>query len=465
MWYSKSSNQTALFFTIVSCALIATSHSSATMVERKKFFTDIMGIDETTFNGNNNNAIANAITFGAPSKDPFLSGHTALATAYIHKLDPKTLKATDTKFQAGYFEEMSIKELRDATKIMTPGGGIFNVVEAIDPHKNDDVLKKVDSGALQALAQNKDAVFQIASNFNGLEFVGPKGHQVHNLTSYLRDNTQGPFASISGFPGLVLRDYYVFHTATTADTPGSPTQAQLALAKNPYIWGQSKDDKKTNTNNGQINFLDQTNIPVKQGYVILDNTTINNPEDEIEKMKIGYHGNLQVTFGFKEYSGKHHEKVDDTTQIINQVFTAAMDTTRNANTPENKKVAQAILRAAYEGTLRAALFKGKKNVILTLIGGGVFENDIRWIANVIKDLENLIISSGLNVTLIVFNSAGYDQTMWKGAETTLLDVVKATGGTLMRYSQQKPEGTVLYEPPHSGTLVHQFASGLHDIAG
>ena len=69
----------------------------------------------------------------------------------------------------------------------------------------------VDIGALQADPANKDAVFQVASNFNALETMTPFNQlNVNSIQDYWVDPTQGPRASISAAPGLFYRRYYYF---------------------------------------------------------------------------------------------------------------------------------------------------------------------------------------------------------------------------------------------------------------
>jgi len=65
---------------------------------------------------------------------------------------------------------------------------------------------------MQADSENLGAVFQVASNFNALETTyATQNIDEHLLTSYIHDKTQGPFASISAAPGLLLRRYFPFY--------------------------------------------------------------------------------------------------------------------------------------------------------------------------------------------------------------------------------------------------------------
>ena len=60
-----------------------------------------------------------------------------------------------------------------------------------------------DIGALQASAPPR-TLFQVASQFNCLEAPGAF---ITEVADYLHDPTQGPRASVSAFPGTLLRHY------------------------------------------------------------------------------------------------------------------------------------------------------------------------------------------------------------------------------------------------------------------
>src|SRR5262249_24850486 len=143
----------------------------------------------------------------------------------------------------------------------------------------------------------------------------------------------------------------------------------------PGEWRQRK--------NRQVNLLADTPLPMSRaGYVQLADVPFDPGEQEkhLLAMKVAYHGQVQVSHGFKPTAQAHY-RIDDPQQIVSQVFTAAADFgSSNCNLlspgqPAAVRDAAAgwgktIQLAAYEGTLRAAAAHGKKRVILTMIGGG-----------------------------------------------------------------------------------------------
>lgn len=292
------------------------------------------------------------------------------------------------KFQTGFFEEISLKTLREVSYAKTTeNAGTFNVIAGENTKNSSWFRHKLDIGAVQALSANKDAVFQVASNFSALEPTGTSHVPESGVTEYIYDHTQGPFASISAAPGVIYRMYYIFYSSQT------PAEQ----------WRQTTDK--------QIKLLDifekdSLNLfPTKNGYVVWSSMEGDVSPSDINKIKIGYHGNIQVTFGF--VLGNNQVEINDSSQIINQVFTAAIDfggtNSFLRDNPQAIKRGKLILDAAYEGTIKAAALHGKRKVFLTLIGGGVFGNDWDWIAESIVKNEDFIKKSGLDVTLFVYN--------------------------------------------------------------
>jgi secreted trypsin-like serine protease len=79
-------------------------------------------------------------------------------------------------------------------------------------------------------------------------------------------------------------------------------------------------------------------------------------------------------------------------------------------------IAQQMLIAAYEGTLLAAVRYGeqiselkreRQQVFLTLMGCGVFNNKLEWVAQAIEHCMDTIVDHSLDVTLVVFDAASH----------------------------------------------------------
>jgi len=339
---------------------------------------------------------------------------------------------TGKEYQAGFFTNPTIITLREqAAKLEQVGNGTFNIVIGLDTKLNSSHRHTVDIGLLQANPDNIDAVFQVASNFSALEPTGISHYPEGGITGYIYDYTQGPFASISAAPGLFYRMYGIFYDPT----------------KPPTDWRQTKEH--------QIELLGGTSkyprlkevFPVTNGYV----NYLYNPESlnllftekDYEEIRIGYHRDIQVLYGFT--NGDKQYDIKDKQQVINQVFTAAIDfgslNASSQNNPIVIKRAQALLDAAYEGTFLAAATNKKKKVFLTLIGGGVFGNDISWIANAMVKNKNFIKDYGLDVTLIVYDYSKVKHSNQAKSlnefKKVIRELIEFTGGTVIINGEKK----------------------------
>lgn len=391
----------------------ATTTKKSELHLRDKFFKDTMGVSEEDF-------------LDYYDTDPelikkFIEHDASNDLFFIHGTE---------RYQAGKFDSFSLAKLNgllnDKPK---PGGGKLSIIEAQNtPGKSYE--QYVDVGSLQAQPENRDAVFQVASNFSALEPTH-KGHAPEDgISAYTRDKTQGPFASISAAPGLIYRMYYIFYSAKTE----------------PKEWRQ--------TTERQINLLDSTQFtPEKRymlnGYITLpqdDANELKKLAEQLEKdyknIKVGVHRDIQVAFG--RVKGNYHETVTDPHQIIHQVFTAAVDFGgTNAALRENsdaQKIGQLILNAAYEGTIKSAAAHNKKKVYLTLIGGGVFANELSRIGKAIKRQVGTIRDFGLDVTVIIWDSTKSSTTQMDELKEILKELVQQTGGTHIVYSPDFPQG-------------------------
>jgi hypothetical protein len=62
---------------------------------------------------------------------------------------------------------------------------------------------------LHAAPENAGALFQVASQFNLLEMVGPSVTPEHGVTRYQHDHTQGPACAIAAGAATIYRNYFV----------------------------------------------------------------------------------------------------------------------------------------------------------------------------------------------------------------------------------------------------------------
>lgn len=272
------------------------------------------------------------------------------------------IEALGRVYHAGRFETPTLAQLR--ARVATPS--------ALAPLRLTMLLGAsplTDIGALQATA-TPGSLFQVASQFNCLEAPGP---YLVPVADYFSDYTQGPRASISAFPGTLLRQY----AAPAADGA-----------------------RFVQTNDRQIELLGDA-IPAtvaraQSGYLRSDGVT--DPaalaaalEANFESIRVGVHDDVEVVLG-ADWDGEVQGE-----RRIAQVFTStyASGYSREGamGAEVHHEVCRHLLRAAYLGTLLAAVSLGKRTVVLTAIGGGVFRNphpliwdSILWAADQVAPL-------------------------------------------------------------------------------
>ena len=255
-----------------------------------------------------------------------------------------TVRGAGREFCGGRFSTPSVGELRQAVvaRPAAPSVVRFSVLEGDSP--------ATDIGALQAMAPD-DTLFQAASQFNCLESPGP---YLSRVAEYLIDPTQGPRASVSAFPAALVRTYAAPDGAGGRFVQVPDRQIELLADALPASIGR-----------------------VESGYLQLSRVrdreaAAESLEARFEHIRVGVHDEAQVVLGHAWDGAVEGEP------RIAQVFTSTLAAAGygggEAFEGPVERICRSLLRAAYLGTLLAAIHLGKSRVVLTLIGGGVFGN-------------------------------------------------------------------------------------------
>jgi len=257
-----------------------------------------------------------------------------------------TLRVGENAWNAGRFATPTIAEMRQrATKT---GGKIrLWVLDGASP--------ATDVGSLQATAPD-GTLFQAASQFNCLESPGP---HVTPVSNYFYDRTQGPRASISAFPGTLLRHY-------SAPRPDGSRFVQTDADQLDLLAGVFGPDVAR----VQSGYLMSHNVRDPIGLVAALTTNF-------DSIRVGVHEGVQVVLGY-DFEGSVQ---DSQRRRVAQVFTSTVAAGGYGGGgslagAEFEAACRQLLRAAYLGTLLAAVTLSQRYVVLTLIGGGVFGNPI-----------------------------------------------------------------------------------------
>jgi len=330
------------------------------------------------------------------------------ATAFtIDARGTATLAVDGRTWHAGRFEPLSISSLRDS--VQRQGDG------ASRPHVRlwvfDGASPVMDIGALQAMDGN-GTLFQVASQFNCLESPGP---YVVPVADYFSDPTQGPRASISAFPATLLRHY------------GAPGGAGARIVQE--------------TDGPQIDLLADACGPLVSRNGYLTGREVGNPqtlasslEARFDAIRVGVHDDVQVALGY-DFDGSvgplgPHRIAQVFTSTAAGGFYAGERNLGQAFEP----VCRQLLRAAYLGTLLAAASLGRRRVVLTLIGGGVFGNPVSLIWEAIQwalDEAESCIAQDLDVIV-----NGFHLSTRIDLKAVILPAVRNRGGAVLKLDAQ-----------------------------
>ena len=280
----------------------------------------------------------------------------------------------------GRLELASLGDLRSlSARVALPGSITLGILEG-------DVRK------LHAAEENEDATFQVASQFNLLEMVGPGVSPEDGVTGYIHDRTQGPACAIAAGAGTIWRNYL----APVGDRTGQTGSRQLN--------GIADLEAALARDMG-------TDVPLwemRNGYALPDRPRLEKIETHISGLdetgrdrlrallRVGLHSDVGVTDPGAAPEAR-----------VSQVYASALPVAYSGiPAREWSGLASLILEAAYEATFHAALLnaaRGRSNrLLLTRLGGGAFGNDEEWISKAILRSLTLFRDYGIETLMVSY---------------------------------------------------------------
>ena len=242
-----------------------------------------------------------------------------------------------------------------------------------------------DVSELLATVEN-GCVFQVASQFNCLEFMNPYKTPEDGVTNYMFDKTQGPACSLSCGPATVYRNYFHKmpngHIGQTFDNQINCFEdiektLNISVINNGYLTCSVTD-------------LDNINTKTEQ----LDSTSLG------RKLKIGIQHNTQVT-------SKHWGNIVlEEEKTVTQVFASSAAIRYSPYTmnclEKWESLSRMILENTYIAAFHTAYLSDKKTLFLTMVGGGVFGNPLDWILDAIKKAYIMYSQHGITVYIVCY---------------------------------------------------------------
>ena len=247
-----------------------------------------------------------------------------------------------------------------------------------------------DARKLHSERQFRGSLFQVASQFNLLEMVGPSVTPEHGVTGYASDRTQGPACAIAAGAGTILRNYLVPLDGQLGQTRSRQIDC---LAEVGNALGNPTDSLWT-MRNGYA-------LCTEQGLQQIDRRLEIMTQDEYDGVRallqIGLHWNVQVT------------DVGEAEHLVSQAYCSALPVAyTQVQRGRWRRFASLVLEGAYEATLLAGMLNahrgGNNIVLLTRLGGGAFGNEPDWINNAIARAIRLARDCGLDIRIVCYGS-------------------------------------------------------------
>ena len=234
------------------------------------------------------------------------------------------------------------------------------------------------------------AVFQAASQFNLLEMTGPSVSPESGVGIYEHDLTQGPACAIACGAGTIFRNYFVEVNGLLGQSTTNQIDCLSDIGdafgnENSKLWDMSNGYAMVNFD-GLKEISKQIRQLSKTGY-----------EELKGKLKVGCQIDAEVT------------TVNYDMQV-SQVYCAALPIAyTDIPSSEWELFARLILEATYEATLYAALLNYERTavskVFLTMVGGGVFGNELPWILESLAQAVTKFSNTPLDIRVISYGKS------------------------------------------------------------
>jgi len=273
--------------------------------------------------------------------------------------------ALNQRYRAGAFTTPSLGELRAQLKARTY-------------EKKPPTFSNVIGDAGQLHGEFPGATFQVASQFNCLEFVGPSVTPEDGVTGYAWDKTQGPCCAIACGASTIYRNYFGIDGKPQTSTTQIENLRDVLAHLGPL--------------DGRFD--------VRGGYTMADDASLRDLSAKVASLddagrdavkallRIGLQTDCQVT---SQNWGR--DQLRDADHVVTQIFASACSVAYSQNGSGLwKAFASLVLEASYEAALIAAALNAldhpdrphASKVFLTAVGGGVFGNGLAWIARAIE---------------------------------------------------------------------------------
>jgi hypothetical protein len=279
----------------------------------------------------------------------------------------------------GAFEMASLRTLRERAK------------SAIPPGRLRAKVTRGEARQMHQAPEYQGALFQVASQFNALEMIGPDVTPEHGVSRYARDPTQGPACAIAAGAATIWRNYFVPVAGGLGQTATRQLDG-LAAVGDALSEGVGKPVASL--------------WKMRNGYAMCDGAALEAISEYLAKrgpieiddlrgrLAIGVQTDVEVT-----------DVAEGRGQLVSQAFCSALPVAYT-HVPSRhwRRFAILVLEAAYEATMWVAALnagRGASNIVLlTFLGGGAFGNEEQWIIGAMRRALTGAASFDLDVRMV-----------------------------------------------------------------
>ncbi|MCJ2068956.1 hypothetical protein MKK75_09100 [Methylobacterium sp. J-030] len=245
---------------------------------------------------------------------------------------------------------------------------------------------------MHRLPENRDALFQVASQFNMLEMVHEGITPEDGVTGYAQDGTQGPACAMAAGAATIFRNYLVPLDGAFGQTADRQLDGLADLGRELAGRLDTTVSALWRKQNGYA-------LATAAGLAAIG-ALLTEADDAARDalrglLRIGVHWDVEVTDG--QAPGP----------LVTQAFCSALPVAYS-DVPAAAWVpfARLVLEAAYEATLLTGVLNaargGSRRVLLTRLGGGAFGNENDWIDEALLRACRLLTGSELDVAIVSY---------------------------------------------------------------
>jgi hypothetical protein len=352
-------------------------------------------------------------------------------------------KVNGASYGVGRFSTPSLAELRAASAAAEAACA----GAPLPPTAGVEHIGAADVFALHADPAYRGAMFMAASQFNTLEFSHPGGVPEDGVTNYVSDGTQGPACALAAAPATVIRNYFAGPPPRADGAGGAAAAAGQQQQQFGELQGQSAERQIDNLGGVLRALQGEGLVDVRNGYTdsdpqrlaLLNGGRLADPASRaaaLAQLRVGVHSGVEVPWA----RGRERFVLAPAAarQVVSQSFCSALAIGyAHGGTTEAEwaPLAQLVLDASYEATLRAAAVdraerRGSGVVLLTFLGGGVFRNRDEWIHDAIGRAVASCASAGLRVVVVHFRQV--DAPRARAIDAAVQRALAARSGTAAR---------------------------------